>query len=155
MGYPWTANDILTAADLNAAISTGVISTGLAAWSTWTPTWTGFTVGNGTDDSTYFKAGRLVVASFRFTMGSTSAVGTTPTGSLPVTAAYSSDAAALLYMRDVSASAEYTGIMRMAGTTSFYLMRLIEARTFLTSTTPFTWATGDLLKGTIVYQSAS
>lgn len=40
MAYPWSANDILTAADLNAAISTGIISTGLTASSTYTPTWT-------------------------------------------------------------------------------------------------------------------
>lgn len=37
MGYPWTANDILTAADLNAAIGTGIVKTGLGAPASWTP----------------------------------------------------------------------------------------------------------------------
>lgn len=36
MAYPWSANDILTAADLNAAINTGIVSTGLTL-STYTP----------------------------------------------------------------------------------------------------------------------
>lgn len=35
-GYPWSTNDILTAADLNAAIGTGIVSTGLTL-STYTP----------------------------------------------------------------------------------------------------------------------
>lgn len=36
MGYPWSANDILTAADLNAAIESGIVTTGLTL-DTYTP----------------------------------------------------------------------------------------------------------------------
>jgi hypothetical protein len=39
MPYPWSAHDVLTASDLNAAIGTGIVTTGLTL-SSYTPTLT-------------------------------------------------------------------------------------------------------------------
>jgi len=65
----FSSGDVLTAADLN----------GIATWTSFTPTWTNLTVGNGTYDwSLYSQVNDIVFFSIRFTLGSTSSVGTTP-----------------------------------------------------------------------------
>lgn len=61
MPYPWTAHDILTAADLNAAIGTGVITTGLIASATYAPTWVqGATISKTTSLAVYDRRGPWV-----------------------------------------------------------------------------------------------
>jgi hypothetical protein len=57
-------------------------STG-ATWTTFTPTYTDITVGNGTVTSRYTKSGNLVTVYFRFVLGSTSSTGVNPVVTLP------------------------------------------------------------------------
>lgn len=159
-GYPWSTNDILTASDLNAAISTGVISTGLGAWTSFTPTWTNVTVGNASQASAYFKAGKFVAVRYRFVFGSTSAFTGAPLVSLPVGANTNSyGGGQIATYRDVSASADYNGIIRLAGTSSAWPLLLNvtganDSRANISSTTPFTWASGDILDGFLCYEAA-
>jgi hypothetical protein len=69
MAYPWTAHDILTAADLNDAIGTGIVKTGLSAGTDFTPT----LVQSGAVTKTvnyarYTKIGRYVLVNYYLTV---------------------------------------------------------------------------------------
>jgi hypothetical protein len=64
------ANDLLLTAASGEA--TGLKYTG--GWTTWTPTWTNLTVGNGTVVARYQQIGKTVNYYLQFTMGSTSSV---------------------------------------------------------------------------------
>jgi len=51
-------------------------ATDFGTWRTYTPSNTGITVGNGTETARYVKNGKTITISYRFTLGSTSAVNT-------------------------------------------------------------------------------
>lgn len=55
------------------------------SWQSWSPTLTNLTLGNGTVSANYIQMGKTVYFRVRFTLGTTSAVGTAPTFSVPVT----------------------------------------------------------------------
>lgn len=153
MAYPWSANDILTAADLNAAISTGIISTGLGAWTSFTPTWSG-TLGNGTISGRYQKNGRLVTAAFFLTWGSTTShAAAAQTFTPPITAASSSHWIGGARIYDNSAGTTFMRHAIMNTTTQIAL--LSEAGAFVTNLVPMTWATSDLCFLQVQYESAT
>ena len=56
-----------------------------SAWTTWTPTWTNLTVGNGTGVYRYKQIGKMVWWFLKFTAGSTSSASSNPRFTLPVT----------------------------------------------------------------------
>lgn len=149
----FTAGQILTAAQLNALRTPGV-------WDTWTPSWTNFTPGNATVLCNYFRSGNLIVAHMYIALGSTSVVGTAPIFSLPVAAASNNYGGGMTSTyRDVSASADYEGMIRLAGTASGYLLvRNVaganDQRTHVAAAVPFTWATGDIITGYLTYEAA-
>jgi len=58
--------------DLSDALGTGT------AWTSYTPTTTNITVGNGTVTAAYARYGKTIFGRFNFTLGSTSAMGTDP-----------------------------------------------------------------------------
>jgi hypothetical protein len=63
------------------------VSSLTGAWSAWTPTWTNFTVGNGTVQSRYLQIGKTVSFELRVDFGSTTALTTTQAQfTLPVAA---------------------------------------------------------------------
>lgn len=93
-----TGNDHLTVYDGSAWQIFDV------AWSTYTPTFTNFTLGNGTVIAKYFRVGRVVHVSVNVTLGTTSSVSGVITMSLPV--AYAS-------------TARFTGYVRMAVGSTF------------------------------------
>lgn len=160
MAYPWTANDILTAADLNAAISTGIISTGLGAWTGYTPTWassgTAVSLVNGTITGRYIKIGRYVAFTGKMTAGSSTTFGT---GSYSWTTPTSMDATSgnvpsfYATIVDASPAARYmrTGIL-VSGTAFQFFS---EAGTVVGQTSPMTWASGDTITFAGWYESAS
>jgi uncharacterized membrane protein len=75
------ANDLLLTAD--SAEATGLKYTG--GWTTWTPTLTNMTLGNGTVTARYQKIGKIVNGYFQFVLGTTSAISSFPNFSLPIT----------------------------------------------------------------------
>ena len=77
MGFPFSSGDVLTAADMNA----------IGEWITFTPSWSNLTVGNATQDASYCVVNNLIVVQFSITLGSTSAMGSTPVFTLPVNSA--------------------------------------------------------------------
>src|SRR4029079_8516910 len=106
----WVTGEIATAAQMNAEVRDAL--TGYqAAWTYYTPTWTGLTVGNGTSSFQWTRAGKTAFVRGRFTLGSTSSVGGT-TGFYPSMPTSIENAGlhtgkALLF--DASASTLYTG----------------------------------------------
>jgi len=147
-----SAGDVVTAAGINA---------GAVGWTTYSPTLTNIAVGNGTQVAKYGMFGRVYFLKWQLTLGSTSTVTGLPTISLPVSAADAIElnlhAAAGFF--DLSASTTYIAGMG-ATTTAVMLYALNASATYTTltaasSTVPFTWATGDIMRLTATYEGAS
>jgi len=151
------ANDTMLVADSTAATGlTYKSATTLYPWQTWAVTLTNITVGNGVVSSRYQQIGKLVNFELNFTMGSTSAMGTTPYFNLPV-AAKQSTGFMTLQIGDVGATAyqggadlnSTIGYLFVSNTTGTYLFA-----NYFTATVPMTWVTNDFftLRGT--YEAA-
>ena len=148
------AGQILTADLLNAAVPQ-------EAWTSFTPTWTNLTVGNGTLDCNYVQIGKLVTANYRLLFGSTTAITGAPVSTLPVTGATTlvRGQGAVAQYRDDSATTSYPGLVLTSGTTilSWFKLNVAGANdqaSALSSTTPFTWTVNDVLGCQITYEAA-
>ena len=131
-----------------------------AAWTDYTPTTTGITVGNGTLNGKYLKIGKTIIWSTYFVLGTTSAVTGTPTFTFPFTAQGNVvgpqmfcqfiDAAPVLnlYPGMVSPSTTLAQCFAIntAGTYALY--------TGPSATVPFTWAVNDQILVAGVFQLA-
>jgi hypothetical protein len=135
-----------TASDLAALES--------VAWEAFTPTWTNITVGDGVGTYSYYQVGRLVVASYELILGSSSTVGSGPYTTFPVPPGPNQLIAGISEYRDTSASGVYWGAALLSGSV-LLMCRLNESRVAITAATPFTWAAGDIIRATVMYQSAS
>lgn len=157
----WTAGEELLASDFNAEIRDPVAALS-GAWTAYTPTLGGFTLGSGTTSGYYIRVGSFVVFRANFTFGSGSAAATTsPTLTLPVTAADSYYAGPLTgWYYDTSTSPNYwPGFAYLASATAVAIRLMPADSTNVSSglpstTTPFTWATGDRVSVAGMYQAA-
>lgn len=145
------AGTVPTAAEWNA---------GAAAWATWSPTYASLTIGNGTVVAKYGFFGRTVFLQWNFVLGSTSSVGSAPTVSLPVATA--AGGTALLVGEtayyDTSATTVYSGQTNGASPFTLFTWTVSGAnivRGSVSSTSPFTWATGDVMSVYLVYEGTS
>lgn len=128
-------------------------------WTSWTPTWTNLTVGNGTVLAKYTKISRTVHFRIKFTLGSSSSVGTGPVFTLPVTAA--SDyiiewpiGPAVCLDSGVKAWSAYC---QLNSTTQGLIRSDDGAGGFgnVAATSPFTWGTADYFMITGTYEAAA
>jgi hypothetical protein len=116
-------------------------------YTTWTPTTTGITLGNGTLTARYVQSGKFVTGSINVTLGSTSSIsaaGISFTAPVTLKASDNSNNYCLLY--DVSLEAILG--MVVTDTTKFYLGCAKSSTSFveyasINSTQPFTWTTSD------------
>lgn len=133
---------------------------GFGAMSTYTPTLTGFTLGNGTISGRYTQIGKTVWFEVTFTMGTTSAAASaTPICSLPVTAASTALSAALVRAQYTDAGTNaYLAAGRLLTTTTCgaYIIGSSGVLTAPTTTTPFTWtpANNDAVYWAGIYEAA-
>lgn len=146
---------------VNADLSTTTGELG-GAWQSWTPTWTNLTVGNGTNTSVYLQVGKTVFFRLSFVLGSTSSVGTNPIATIPIT----SKNYDLLFIYahgnyvDVSAGNDnFPAFATFSSTTemNLYAQGVSGSNVRLqgiTSTVPFTWATGDKIGLQGFYEAA-
>lgn len=129
-------------------------------WHNWSPSWTGLTVGNGTETAKYARVGKLVVARYRLVFGSTSSVDASqPSLTLPVTAADTGTMAGLMRILDASPPNSYYAEARLSSTTAAIFRPFTSSGTYLstgtmTSSVPMTWTTNDTLEGMFVYEAA-
>jgi hypothetical protein len=146
------------------------------ASTSWTPTWTTSSglrtpsLGNATVDCRYFKDGRKVDCKFEIVFGSTTNFGTSPLTTdnwlfgLPVPAARVGDSMGFIHMQNGSTGTS----MMMAraktnSTTSQFILSMASGMFSGTpvnqgdvdSISPWTWASGDYLRGNFTYESAS
>ena len=141
---------VYTAAELNA----------IGTWTTYTPTFTGMTVGNGTLLFSYTQINKLVHVVGRFYLGSTSSIASTPIMSLPVTR-YTSDLEVLGtgYLGDTGTATYMSYPLSITNSTVIlfaadHTVGTTVLEGAVTATNPFTWTTGDRISVTLTYRAA-
>jgi hypothetical protein len=134
-------------------------STGLKwdndAWTSYTPTLTNITLGNGTMIARYKQIGKTVHLFFKFTLGSTSAISGTPTFTLPVNSV--NESISMAYIQDVGTMNYYAVVTLTSTAGAFYLQTTSSTYSqygAITSTVPMTWTTTDFLYTSITYEAA-
>lgn len=149
-----------------AALATGAVTAtkigtdSSFASTSYTPTITNFTTGNGSVAGTYQQIGKRVFGNASFTFGSTSSVGGAITITLPVTSiAYTADRDEIGYglAYDDSGSAAFPVVVVWASTTTAKVWNMNMGSTSInaiSSTVPMTWATSDTLKVKFDYEAA-
>ena len=134
---------------LGDAIDTSVGS-GLLAWQTWAPTLSGgWANGNGVWDAKYAQIGKIIHWRATFTVGTTTTKGGNMTLSLPVTAAAANSPVSTSGFL-TTGSTRYIASVLTNSTTTVAVGTSVANATYTTwnamsATTPFTWATGDLV----------
>ncbi len=146
----------------NAAGGGQLTSAGLSDYAntTWSPTYTNVTVGNGTVVARYVQVGKLIHAYYKLTWGSTTSFAGVPIVSLPVASnaniqgLYASVGTATFF--DTSATTYFEGRVKMNGASMspFFPATATHADGNVTATVPMTWATGDILFMHAVYEAA-
>ena len=138
----------------------------LGVWTTWSPSYTNLTIGNGTVVARYRPAKHgddTIIAVFELLFGSATTIdGGNPTISTPVTAASSYTTPrhhiGPAYIQDTGSLAR-PGMVRLESTTTFSVSVFDASATYLsnasiTATIPMTWTTGDLLSFTATFEAA-
>lgn len=118
------------------------------AWTAYTPTLANLTLGNGTLAASYRRIGHSLELRFRFTLGSTSAVGTSPTFSLPagMTALNASDVCGDLSLQDTgTATRRGQAILSTSTTIGLFNFSSTGVLQGTTALVPHTWATTDII----------
>jgi hypothetical protein len=134
------------------------VGTGLKAWTAYTPTITGWTLGNGTVAFTYAQLGKIVYVRGIITSGTTTTYGS-PSFTLPVTAKTSGVGVFPNFAYLKAAGTNYFGFGYLNTTTAWVVSALNAASTYLTTTTvsttvPATWTTGDQVVVAFAYEAA-
>jgi hypothetical protein len=142
----------------NSSEATGLEWAG--SYTTYTPTWTNLTVGNGTNTGRYLRIGNLVHVIQRFVFGSTSSISGTVQGTFPITATTNniSQFFGTSHMLDAGVIQVY-GSLYYNGTSNFYICPLVTSGNystagFLAATIPFTFGTSDEITFNYVYEVA-
>ena len=133
-------------------------------YTAYTPTWTGLTLGNGTQVSAYCQVNNFVHYYGVLTFGTTTSITNSGAGlSLPIasTSVFTNTTIplGLLNYRDVSGGFIVSGTATPQSSTVVNLRAENATSTytqpqFLTSLIPFTWADTDLLQWSFIYQAA-
>ena len=151
----FTAGEVVTAAKLNTEVRDAHV--GLqAAWTSYTPTLVGFTLGNGTMTAKYHRVGKTIEYRVVIVFGSTSTWTSVFGISLPVTphADYVVHAAigrAAFYDTSVGAASREGGVAMSNGVDTLILATSPGP---VSNTVPFTWANGDHLSVSGSYEAA-
>lgn len=159
-----TANAVTSTSIADGAVQPKALVTGTGsgwAWQSYTPTLANLTLGNGTLTGKYCQIGKTVVGRISFVLGSTSAVGTSPTFTLPVTAigGYAgNEPLGTVFFYD-SGIALYTGQLTLFSTTVVAITASAASGSYvtnagITSTVPFTWGTSDSILIEFMYEAA-
>lgn len=141
-------------------------------WDSWTPSYTGFTLGNGTVNyAKYIRIGNIIFFRFKITLGSTSSVGATAVY-VDLPSDFHSDYSingehiGKLTVVDSSAGNYFGGELEVQSLSANPSVRLKlyydsgsyeqvagNTNTNVKTTLPFTWATGDIIMGSGFYQT--
>lgn len=138
-------------------------STGIA-WSSWTPTWTNLTLGNGVVVAKYQRVGKLIIARLNIVFGTTTSVAGSIIFSLPINRAAFAGTSGLTpighcRLFDTSAPATLEGVIISTAVGTALVGAHDSSGAYLVgigtgTTVPFTWATGDEISLQIAYEGA-
>ncbi len=152
--------NIKSSAAIDFSKISGGSSTALTAYTSTTPTFANFTLGNGTVSAYYKQIGKKVHYYGVVTLGSTSSVSGAVDISLPVNTAHAGDFQPIgtTNIRDTSANLYYPGFAWKADGAQF--LRVIFTNSSGTyasaasssSSTPMTWAVNDLIFWDVEYE---
>lgn len=158
----WVAGEKPSAATMNAHIRDNLLAIG-DAWTSYTPTWTGATtnpvLGNGTIVGKYLSAGKLTAFRITLTMGSTTTYGT---GQWRLTLPVAPSSARWNFLAEVF---DTSTASRLAGTAVYEAANSALALwspgasaggfdRVVSVGLPITWATGDQVNISGVYEAA-
>lgn len=131
-------------------------------WTAWVPTWGNLTLGASTVVAKYARVGNIILFKLAITMGAGFSIGGSVSFSLPVTSVAVTGVGenmSLVKLRDTSTTTSYVGHLNHDSTTTAILKwpsvagsALVDAN--LSSTSPFTWATTDLIFASGFYEAA-
>jgi hypothetical protein len=135
------------------------------AWTTFTPVVHNWTLGNGTHNCSFMRVGRLVVADFNITWGSTSTFAgalelNVPVNSVAVFQANRLHALGVVRGYDDSTATPYLGTAARVSQSRWAPSSVATSGVYGTpdswnQTVPVTWAQNDSLQATFTYQAAS
>lgn len=161
-------NSVVTANVADSAITPAKLQSGTGSgwsYSTWSISWTNFSLGNGTVTSKYIQTGKMVEAHVTIVSGSTTSVSGAIQLSLPVTSvSYAGTAfvpilgSAIYY--DASAGTLFTGASCWGSTTTAAFRALnVSAVTYAnwlntSASIPMSWAVNDELHCQFTYEAA-
>lgn len=134
---------VLTAAELNA----------IGTWTTWTPSWTNVTVGNGTVLARYTQLNKRVLIRLKFTLGSTSSVSGDMRFSVPVTA-YDVEHIGSAFLNDTGTETVAGSVVLTSTTVAAIRSTKTGVLASTSATAPFTWANTDYVVAEIEYEAA-
>jgi hypothetical protein len=159
-----------SAADTPARLAVGANDTFLTAasgettglkwggtWTTFTPTRSNITVGNGTEVARYQKIGKTTNVFYQLTLGSTSSIGNTPSITTPTTSAQSVFYSGFVMMQDTGNTSYFGAVLIISGTA--YPQAQVANGTYtnasnVTATVPFTWGNTDVLVMQFSYEES-
>jgi hypothetical protein len=153
---PRIADDSVT----NAKLDTTAGELG-GVWKAWTPTWNNLTLGSGTVSAHYTEIGKTIHYKMTLTWGSGTSASGDVSFTLPKTISsnnYSNgQPIGTMTIRDASAG-WYLGMARAGSTTVAIPILAVTSATYVTitgcsSTTPMTWAPGDMMMITGTYEA--
>lgn len=129
----------------------------IGAWSTYAPTNTNITVGNGTQAARWTRFGRTVHVAYSLVWGSTTSYGGDIQVGMPVAAGAGVNAFVGSAEMFDSGTASFAGVCRLAGGGSAATVIAADGAgdRAVDATNPMTWATGDTLRLSITYEAAS
>lgn len=151
-----TDGQVLTADSTAATGLKWATASGAGTWTTYTPTNSNITVGNGTQTARYVRTGKTVTVSYRLTFGSTTSFGGTIRVGMPSTS--NSFANGFLNLTD-NGTGNFSGGVVIDAASSQAICRTSKVDSTwakwddeVTNTSPFTWTTGDSLGFSITYE---
>ena len=149
------ANDLLLTAASGEA--TGLKYTG--GWTSYTPSFTNLTVGNGTLVGRYQQIGKIVNVYVALRLGSTSSVGSSPYFDLPI--AQGRNTQNYIYTGAIldAGTADILGCVVLQSGGAAYICFVNTASTsgsisYASATTPMTWTTNDVFQFLFSYEVA-
>jgi hypothetical protein len=155
-----TAGQVLKVNSGATAPEWGAASSGFGNYADYTPTYSSFTLGNGTVVAKQAQSNNTVHTYGRITLGSTSSVSGAWEISLPTAVAFTSlGYQGFCSYLDASASLLYVGWMNfgIGGGAVFRPRSLTASQIYagdVGATTPFTWTTSDILYWNVIYAKA-
>lgn len=120
----------------------------LSPFTAFTPAWSNLTPGTSAVDASYRYVGNCIEVYMSITFAAGSSVGTNPVFTIPDAQTALKDAAGSIRLSDASAGQVFTGTMFVGATGT--VIGLCSASGWLTATSPFTWATSDIIGGSIM-----